>query len=152
MKVCCVSTLESPHWGDSKEYTLYLFQYKEENHTKLFQICSQWIFSKELKKEFETAVVNEQSVIEPLKFYCKLDTFPSFVFIQILLSHTRHLKVKFHVDISRVDLFNYIFDLGKTCKPIPSKDFTAILWKSRDCVIHWQHIISVCVVFMHLYH
>ena len=27
-------------------------------------------FSKELKNEFETAVVNEPSVFEPLKFYC----------------------------------------------------------------------------------
>ena len=28
------------------------------------------IFSKELKNEFEIAVVNETSVFEPLKFYC----------------------------------------------------------------------------------
>ena len=27
-------------------------------------------FSKELKDEFETVVVNEPSVFEPLKFYC----------------------------------------------------------------------------------
>ena len=30
-------------------------------------------FFKELKNEFETAVVNELSVIEPLKVYCKLN-------------------------------------------------------------------------------
>ena len=29
-------------------------------------------FSKGLKNEFETAVVNEPSVFEPLKFYCIL--------------------------------------------------------------------------------
>ena len=29
-----------------------------------------WAFSKGLKNEFETAVVNEPSVFEPLKFYC----------------------------------------------------------------------------------
>ena len=29
-------------------------------------------FSKGLKNEFETAVVNEPSVFEPLKFYCTL--------------------------------------------------------------------------------
>ena len=29
------------------------------------------IFSKGLKKEFETAAVNEPSVFEPMKFYCK---------------------------------------------------------------------------------
>ena len=28
------------------------------------------LFSKGLKKEFETAMVNEPSVFEPLKFYC----------------------------------------------------------------------------------
>ena len=30
------------------------------------------IFSKGLKNDFETAVVNEPSVFEPLKFYCIL--------------------------------------------------------------------------------
>ena len=34
-------------------------------------------FSKGLKNKFETAVVNEPSVLEPLKFYCIL--FPSFL-------------------------------------------------------------------------
>ena len=29
-----------------------------------------WNFSKGLKNEFETAVVNKPSVFEPLKFYC----------------------------------------------------------------------------------
>ena len=35
----------------------------------LFQICSYWMFSKGLEDEFETVVVNEPSVFEPLKFY-----------------------------------------------------------------------------------
>ena len=48
------------------------FQYKKENHTILSQICSQWIFSKGLKNEFETIVVNDPSVFVPLKFYCTL--------------------------------------------------------------------------------
>ena len=47
-----------------------LSQYKKESHTKLPQICSYEIFSWGLKNEFETAVVNEPSVFEPLKFYC----------------------------------------------------------------------------------
>ena len=46
------------------------FQYKIENHCKLSKTCSQVIFSKGLKNEFETAVVNEPSVFEPLKVYC----------------------------------------------------------------------------------
>ena len=37
---------------------------------KLSQICSYGISSSGLKHEFETAVVNELSVIEPLQFYC----------------------------------------------------------------------------------
>ena len=44
---------------------------KKENHPKLSQICNHGICSKGLKNEFETAVVNEPSVFEPLKFYCK---------------------------------------------------------------------------------
>ena len=49
------------------------FQYKkQENHPKLSQIFSYGIFSKGLKNEFETGVVNEPSVFEPLKFYCSI--------------------------------------------------------------------------------
>ena len=65
-KVCCVFSLEWPH------LIIYHFQYKKENYATLSQICSNWILSKELKTEFETAVVNEPSVFEPLKVHCKL--------------------------------------------------------------------------------
>ena len=66
MRVFCVFSLESPHQVD-----IYHFQYKKENHPKLCQICSYGIFfSKGFKDEFETAVLNKQSVFEPLKFYC----------------------------------------------------------------------------------
>ena len=64
-------SLESPHQGDSNEYKQYtIFNIQKENHPKLSQICIYGIFSKGLKNEFETAVVNEPSVFEPLKFYC----------------------------------------------------------------------------------
>ena len=49
------------------------FSIKKENHPKLSQICSYGSFSKVLKNEFETAVVNEPSVFEPLKFYYNLN-------------------------------------------------------------------------------
>ena len=63
--------LESPHRGDSNEYTQYaIFQYEKEKHPKLSQFCSYGISSKGLKNVFERAVVNEPSVFEPLKFYC----------------------------------------------------------------------------------
>ena len=48
-----------------------IFNSKKKHH-KLSQICSYGFFSKVLKNEFETAVVNEPSVFEPLKFYCIL--------------------------------------------------------------------------------
>ena len=64
-------SLESPHGGDSNEYSRYtISQYEKENHSKLSKICNCWIFPKGLKNEFETTVVNEPSVVEPLKFYC----------------------------------------------------------------------------------
>ena len=70
MKVYSEFSLESPQRGDSNEYTQYtISQCKKENHPKS-QICNYRICSKEPKNEFETAVVNEASVFEPLKFDC----------------------------------------------------------------------------------
>ena len=45
-------------------HTIYQFQYKTEKDPKLSKICSYGIYSKEPKNEFETAVVNEPSVVE----------------------------------------------------------------------------------------
>ena len=47
------------------------FSIHKKNHPKLTQICSYMyaIFSEGHKNEFETAVVNEPSVFEPLKVY-----------------------------------------------------------------------------------
>ena len=64
-------SLESPHRGDSYEYT----QYSIFNLTKTFTLniskyAAMGFFSEGLKNESETAVVNEPSVFEPLKFYC----------------------------------------------------------------------------------
>ena len=96
MKVKCVFSLESPRWGDSNEYTQYtIFQYKEENHPKLSQICNYGICSKGPKNEFETVVVNESSVFEPLKFYCNTNS----------TSNTQNQKGKKHTqvdDLSRL--------------------------------------------------
>ena len=69
--VYCVFSLESPQQGDSNEYTQYtISQCKKENHPKLSQICNFRTPSKGPKSQFETAVVNERSVFEPLKFHC----------------------------------------------------------------------------------
>ena len=62
-------SLESPLRGDSNKYTQYTIFNIKNNHPKLSQICSYGTFSKGLNNEFETAMVNEPPVFEPLKFY-----------------------------------------------------------------------------------
>ena len=69
-KVCCVFSLESPHRGDSNEYTQYtIFKIKRKIDPNYLKSASMGFFSQGLKHEFETAMVNEPSVFEPLKFY-----------------------------------------------------------------------------------
>ena len=71
MKVCCVFSLESPHQGDSNEYTQYtIFSIKKKNTQNYPKSVAMGFCSKGLKNAFETAVVNDTSVFEPLKFYC----------------------------------------------------------------------------------
>ena len=65
------SHLESPHRGDFNENTQYTIFNVKENQLKLSKTCSLICF-KGLKDKFETAVVNEPSVFEPLKFYCTI--------------------------------------------------------------------------------
>ena len=61
---------ESPHRGDSNEYTKYTIVNIKKNQPELSRVCIYGIFSKGLKSEFETTVVNEPSVFEPLKVCC----------------------------------------------------------------------------------
>ena len=64
-------SLESPHRGDSNEYTQYtIYNMNKTNTLNYPKSAATDLFSKGLKNEFETAVVNEPSVFEPLKFYC----------------------------------------------------------------------------------
>ena len=71
MKVCCVYSLESPHRGDSNEYTQNtIFNMNKKNTLNYPKSAVMVFFSKGLKNEFETVVVNEPSVFKPLKFYC----------------------------------------------------------------------------------
>ena len=70
MKVYCMFSLESPHRGDSNEYTQYTIFNMNKKDT--INYPKYGLFSKGLKSEFETAVVNEPSVFEPLKFFCSL--------------------------------------------------------------------------------
>ena len=45
------------------------------NYPKYVNFCSYGMFFSVLKDEFEIAMVNEPSVVEPLKFYCILNFF-----------------------------------------------------------------------------
>ena len=60
-------SLESSHRGDSNVNTQYTI-FNIHKYPKLSR--SYGIVSKGLKNEFQTAVANELSVFEPLKFYC----------------------------------------------------------------------------------
>ena len=70
-------SLESPHRGDSNEYTQYtIFSMKKKHPLNYPKSAAVGFFSKGLKNEFETAVANEPSVFEPMKFYCINRVFP----------------------------------------------------------------------------
>ena len=61
-------SLESPQRGDSNEYTQNIIsQYKKKVIVKYPKSATTCMGP---KNEFETAVVKEPSVLEPLKFYC----------------------------------------------------------------------------------
>ena len=73
--------LESPRQGDSVEYTQHtIFNIKKERSPLIILKLPLWDFSKGLKNEFKTAMVEEQSVFEPLKFYCSSLVFRLHVF------------------------------------------------------------------------
>ena len=77
MKVCCVFSLESPHRGDSNEYTQYTnFNIKKKITLNYSKSAAVAFCSKGLKNDFETAMVNEPSVFEPPKFYCIYSSVP----------------------------------------------------------------------------
>ena len=65
-------SLESPHRGHSNDYTLHnIFNINRKTPLIILSLPL-WDFSKGLKNEYETAVVDEPSVFQPLKFYCIL--------------------------------------------------------------------------------
>ena len=69
MKEYFVFSLESPQRGGSNEYTQYtISQCKKEIILDYPKSAAMAFCSKGPKKEFETAVENEPSVFEPLKF------------------------------------------------------------------------------------
>ena len=66
-------SLESPHRGGSNEYTQYtIFNIKRKISLNYPKSAAMFVFVLGLKHEFETAMVHELSVFEPLKFYCQM--------------------------------------------------------------------------------
>ena len=63
-------SLESPHRCNSNGYTQYTVFYMKKKNNLNYPKFAAMVFSKGLKNEFETTVVNDPSVFEPLKFYC----------------------------------------------------------------------------------
>ena len=68
-------SLESPHRGDSEAILMSTHNIPSPAQKKKITLidstsAAMGFFSKGPKNEFETAVVNEPSVFEPLKFYC----------------------------------------------------------------------------------
>ena len=64
-------SLESPRRGDSNEYIIYIiFNIKKKTTLNYPKSAAMGFCAKGIKKEFETAVVNETSVFEPSKVYC----------------------------------------------------------------------------------
>ena len=71
MKVFCVFSLESPPRGDSNECTQYtIFNVENKITLNYLRSAAMGFYSMGLKNQFETAMVNEPSVFEPLRFYC----------------------------------------------------------------------------------
>ena len=66
--------------SDFKEYPQCTnFNIKKEITLNYPKSAVMGFCSKRLKKELETAVVNEPSVIEPLKFYCNNKMCPRYI-------------------------------------------------------------------------
>ena len=69
-------SLESPHRGDCNDYTQYtIFSIKKKITLNYHNSAVMGFCSRGLKNEFETVVINEVSVFEPLKFYCIINIF-----------------------------------------------------------------------------
>ena len=64
-------SLESPHGGDSNEVSQYtVFNIMKKITLNCLKSAAVGFFLKGLKNEFETAVVNEPPVFEPVMGYC----------------------------------------------------------------------------------
>ena len=87
MTVYCVFSLESPHRGNSNEDTKYtIFSMQKKILQNYPYSADMGFFSNGFKNEFETAVVNEPSVFEPLNVYCSMRCLALFFFFLFFFS------------------------------------------------------------------
>ena len=63
-------SLESPHQGDSNEYTQYTIFNIKKKIILMYPKSEAMGFFQGTQERVETAMVNKPSVFEPLKFYC----------------------------------------------------------------------------------
>ena len=85
-------------------HNIPFFNMSNKKHPKLSQICSYGIFLKGLKNEFETAMVNEPSVLEPLKIYCTCITCRSGTVVRKLVCTVdfRYLRYRYLMELSYI--------------------------------------------------
>ena len=114
MKVCCVFSLESPHWGNSNEYTQHtVFNILKKVTLNYPKSAVMGFFPMGLKNEFETVVVNEPSVFEPLKFYCIVLIKPYSVQLIIIVRYIDQahdcmvMKHMFYILTRKTNNFHY---------------------------------------------
>ena len=71
MTVCCVFSLESPHRGDSNEYTQHtIISMKRKSIQNYPKYNNAAMGLSGCQKRVRIDMVNEPSVFETLKFYC----------------------------------------------------------------------------------
>ena len=121
LKVYCVFSLESPrfewpHRGDSNVYTQYtIFNIKKKITLNYPNSAAMGFFSRGLKNEFKTAMVNKPSVFESLKIYC-IDTALSDRHYDYKLALVAPFKVDGSAlmgNSSAIFIFVPLYDLGQ---------------------------------------
>ena len=84
-------SLESPHRGDSNEYKRYTIFNIRKKITLNYPKSAAMFFFKGLKNEFETAMVNEPSMFEPLKVLLYIGFWPGLGLPTY--GHSSHTKI-----------------------------------------------------------
>ena len=111
-----------------------IFNMNKKKQPKIAQICSYGSFSKGLKNNFQTAVVNKPSVFEPLNFYCSSIWYTAFPYSEYC-TQTFGLKspiffreylqidivglLSFHKDISGTPVFKILVRMLTHCQSWP---------------------------------